>query len=463
MLFILPILFIACTSWVDAQNFASLQVERHPSFSWDSCTSTGGCSSQNGSLVLDQNWRWVHRAKDYTNCFVDGRWEAKNYQNESICPDDDSCTSNCVIDGTDYRNMGVWPKNDSLTLKYSNRMDYTYSKSNRLYMMDAENQFFELFELLNKEITFEIDVSKMPCGLSANLNFVSMPPDGGSSQFETNQAGAAFGTGYCDASCPRNLRFVNGVANVANWTQIPDDNFGDQSFGLRGSCCPQVDIFNGNSISTSFGLHPCDSQYQHECIGDSCGGIDSPISAVDKSSCDMDGCTFNPYRMGSTDFYGRGAKGVDTSKPFKVVTQFVTRDGSNWSPLISINRLYIQNGTKIKNPVSKVDGILGDSITRDFCTNQKAVFGDSNKFDKFGGLSKITEVLMRGMVMVIGLEDDRRDGMLWLDGKLGEGKGAARGGCPSPAVPIMELIENEGRLASMTISKIRIGLIGSTT
>ena len=43
-----------------------------------------------------------------------------------------------------------------------------------------------------------------------------MPADGGSSEFPTNKAGAAYGTGYCDAQCPHDLKFIDGEANTKN-------------------------------------------------------------------------------------------------------------------------------------------------------------------------------------------------------------------------------------------------------
>ena len=32
-----------------------------------------------------------------------------------------------------------------------------------------------------------------------------------------NKAGAEFGTGYCDAQCPHDIKFINGEANVIDW------------------------------------------------------------------------------------------------------------------------------------------------------------------------------------------------------------------------------------------------------
>jgi len=37
-----------------------------------------------------------------------------------------------------------------------------------------------------------------------------MAADGGMSNEPTNAAGAKYGTGYCDAQCPHDVKFMNG-------------------------------------------------------------------------------------------------------------------------------------------------------------------------------------------------------------------------------------------------------------
>ena len=44
------------------------------------------------------------------------------------------------------------------------------------------------FNLLNKEFTFTIDTSNLPCGLNGALYFVEMQKDGGVSEYSTNEA-----------------------------------------------------------------------------------------------------------------------------------------------------------------------------------------------------------------------------------------------------------------------------------
>ena len=77
-----------------------------------------------------------------------------------------------------------------------------------------DDDTYKFFYLKNHEITFEVNVSNMPCGLNGALYFVSMDQDGGKSKYPKNEAGAKYGTGYCDAQCPHDLKWINGQANV---------------------------------------------------------------------------------------------------------------------------------------------------------------------------------------------------------------------------------------------------------
>jgi len=79
------------------------------------------------------------------------------------------------------------------------------------------------------------------CGLNGALYFVSMDEDGGLSKYSGNKAGAKYGTGYCDAQCPRDLKFINGEANSAQWTESSNDP--NAGVGGYGSCCSEMDIW----------------------------------------------------------------------------------------------------------------------------------------------------------------------------------------------------------------------------
>jgi cellulose 1,4-beta-cellobiosidase len=64
-------------------------------------------------------------------------------------------------------------------------------------------------------VPLDVDLSGLPCGFNGALYFVSMDADGGLKKYSTNKAGAKYGTGYCDAQCPRDLKAcTHSVRNV---------------------------------------------------------------------------------------------------------------------------------------------------------------------------------------------------------------------------------------------------------
>ena len=61
--------------------------------------------------------------------------------------------------------------------------------------MEAGSQTkYQTFNLLNNEFTFDVDVSKLPCGLNGALYFVAMEQDGGAASYPSNKAGAKYGS-----------------------------------------------------------------------------------------------------------------------------------------------------------------------------------------------------------------------------------------------------------------------------
>lgn len=66
--------------------------------------------------------------------------------------------------------------------------------------------------------------------------------------------------------------------------------------------------------------------------------------------CDKDGCDFASYRMNDKTFFGPGAEyQVDTTRPFTVVSQFITTDGTDNGDLKEFRRFYVQDGRRIAN------------------------------------------------------------------------------------------------------------------
>ncbi|CAA7262333.1 unnamed protein product [Cyclocybe aegerita] len=294
------------------QNVGTYQAENHPRLPFQRCTVSGGCTTvSTGQVVLDSNWRWTHHKDGYTNCYTGNAW------NTTVCPDAQTCAANCAVDGADYANTyGITTSGDALTLKFVTTNSNGKNVGSRVYLMASEDRY-EAVKLLNREFTFDVDVSNLPCGLNGALYFSEMEADGGLSKFSTNKAGAKYGTGYCDSQCPKDIKWINGESNSVGWTaSATDPNGGSGNFG---TCCNEMDIWEANSISTAFTPHPCTVKGQYRCSGAECNTPTERYNGV----CDPDGCDFNSYRLGDTGFYGPG-KTVDTTKKFTVVTQFIS-------------------------------------------------------------------------------------------------------------------------------------------
>jgi len=434
-----------------AQQVGTQQTETHPTMTWQTCTAADSCTTVNGEVVIDANWRWVHDVGGYTNCYTGNTWNA------TLCPDDATCATNCALDGAEYASTyGATTSGDALSLTFVTGSNI----GSRLYLMESESAY-QGFKLLNKEFTFDVDVSNLPCGLNGALYFVSMDLDGGVAKYPTNKAGAKYGTGYCDSQCPRDLKFINGEGNVDGWT--PSTNDANAGVGGHGSCCAEMDVWEANSISTAYTPHPCDTASQTECDADACGGTYS--SERYAGTCDPDGCDFNSYRMGNTSFYGPGLT-VDTKSVFTVVTQFITSDGTDSGTLSEIKRFYVQGGKTIPNSASDISGVTGNSITTSLCDAQKTAFNDTNYFDKHGGLAAMGKAMETDMVLVMSLWDDHYADMNWLDSLdpttgTASTPGVSRGTCSTTA-GLPATVEGSAGSSKVIYSNIKFGPINST-
>jgi len=115
-------------STVSAFGVGSQQTETHPKLQWKRCTGKGGtsCSTVNGEIVVDSNWRWLHTTSGTTNCYTGNKWDS------SLCADNDSCSKNCVMDGADYSGTyGITTGTDSLTLKFVTKGQYSTNIGSR--------------------------------------------------------------------------------------------------------------------------------------------------------------------------------------------------------------------------------------------------------------------------------------------------------------------------------------------
>lgn len=182
---------------VGGQQVGTLVPEVHPPLPIQKCAKGGTCTTEATTVVLDANWRWLHNAQGQ-NCYTGNTWST------TACPDPVTCAANCALDGAQYASTyGITTTGSSLSIGFVTGANV----GSRNYLMASPTQY-EMFMLMNQEFTFDVDVSNLPCGLNGALYFSQMPADGGASA--TNKAGAGYGTGYCDAQCPQDIKFING-------------------------------------------------------------------------------------------------------------------------------------------------------------------------------------------------------------------------------------------------------------
>ncbi|KAI0786926.1 exo-cellobiohydrolase I precursor [Abortiporus biennis] len=429
------------------QQAGTQTAENHPSLTSQQCTKSG-CTTLSTKVVLDSNWRWLHTTSGYTNCYTGNQWDA------SLCPDPVTCAQNCALDGADYAGTyGITSSGNALTLKFVTGSNI----GSRVYLM-ADDSNYQMLKLLNQEFSFDVDMSNLPCGINGALYLTAMDADGGMSKFPNNKAGAKYGTGYCDSQCPQDIKFINGEANILGWNATSANS----GTGQYGTCCSEMDIWEANSMAAAYTPHPCQTTGQTRCEGTQCGAGDERYDGI----CDKDGCDFNSFRMGDKTFLGKGMT-VDTSSKFTVVTQFITSDGTSSGSLKEIRRIYVQNGKVIANSNVNIPGIDAvNSITDNFCTQQKTAFGDTNSFSNQGGLTQMGKALANGMVLALSIWDDYAADMLWLDSNYptdGDPSkpGIARGTCDA-ASGVPATVEAQHPGSSVVFSNIKWGDLNST-
>merc|ERR1719471_2468355 len=463
-----------------AQQAGTSKVEGHVPINFWTCTKAGGCTAAQTSVTMDAQWRWTHN-KQSTNCLTpkDAAWQTAD------APDGKAAAANCVIEGMpldDYATTyGVTQVPGGVKLNFVNGQ----SIGSRLYMMEDESTY-KMFKLLNREFTFDVDISTLECGLNGAVYFVEMEADGGRG-LGNNTAGARYGTGYCDAQCPHDLKFISGEANLEDWREIKTG-----PIGRYGACCAEMDIWEANFAATSYTTHACDAPGPLRCEGlaggNDCGDTpddctcclepDCACCGRYQGNCDKDGCDYNPFRLGAENFYGKGSEfDVDTSKPVTVVTQFLTSDGTDTGDLIEIRRLYVQDGRVIQN--AKAQNLQGlgiegapaaDSITDRMCAAQKRTFGEPDDYTGKGSLKGMGEALGRGMVLVLSLWDDLLTHMHWLDAATPldhpethplSKPGVRRGPCAADAGDPL-VLRSQHADAYVVYKNIRVGEIDST-
>jgi cellulose 1,4-beta-cellobiosidase len=446
-----------------AQNMGTNTEEVTLELPYETCTTDGGCVAQKGGITMDGNWRWTHKVDDYVNCYTGNEWDPE------LCPDSATCTENCALDGIDEATWngtyGIHIDGDSMQLDFVTEGPYSRNVGSRTFLLDESGEQYVMFNLLNQEFTFDVNVSNLPCGLNGALYFVAMDADGGMS-YETNDCGAKMGTGYCDGQCPHDLKWINGEANCDEWN--PSDNDENAGTGKFGSCCAELDIWEANAITQAFTTHPCSCDGQYRCEGTECG--DNAADERYDGVCDKDGCDYGSWRLGDHEYYGPGSDfKIDTNDWITVVSQFITSDGTADGKLTAFRRKYVQNGVVFENSVVTFPGEdieAYDEVSAGFCENIKILFDDHNHHDELGGLERMGEQMRPGMVLVMSLWDDHEANMLWLDSNYPLDKdpsipGVNRGPCPEDS-GTPDDVETNSPHSSVTFAKIRVGDIDST-
>ena len=289
------------------------------------------------NLVLDANWRWLHVQNGYKNCY-DGSW---------ICEND---CDNCVLEGISleqYKTVyGISELNNQIELQFITNNNI----GSRLYVLKNDKYWFP--DLLNKQISIDMDISEVPCSLNAAVYLVQV----NSTEFDT------LGIGYGDAQCPTDIKyFYNGKTNI----------------NKEPICSVEIDLIEANSEAIAWTLHPCNG-----------------------NNCDKSGADANSYRQGYHNFYGPN-KIIDTTKPITIITQFIG------DPLTEVKRFYKQNNKYFEHP--------GGSLTSASIKKWKSLQNEPNTFEECGGFNSLTQAIKKGMAVIISLWDDQATNMKWLD------------------------------------------------
>jgi cellulose 1,4-beta-cellobiosidase len=352
------------------------QAEEAPALSYETCTESG-CSGRPSKVVLDANWRWIRDGQS-TNCFAGADdWLC------AVSGGASGCRENCVLEGISTAGYGdtygIRTTGSELTIDYVTHGQYGINYGARTYLMDADDT--KLYKMVKfagpdsyQEFSFDVDVSAIPCGLNGALYLSEMNANGSASaqNARAGTAGAEYGTGYCDAQCFRDIKYINGEIN------LPAS--GTSGLGQYGACCMEMDIWEANSQSQALTPHNCARNGGDDNAdpviacesAEQCGDGDLRFQGV----CDKNGCDLNPFRFAQGDqalenFYGPGTDfTVNTDLPMTVVTQFVQDANQD---VTEIRRLYVQNGQVIGQPqITVVDPRTQqthtfDSITDNMC------------------------------------------------------------------------------------------------
>lgn len=477
--------------------------EGYPKISLFKCTSENNCKKHDLQLVMDANWRWTHDggSPSPNNCYEKNMWQTN--KGKATCPkggsDADALAwaDKCFLEGiseemylTKYGVKSISKGgSDGVSMKFYNEYkiggkDWSYegkSTGARLYMLNGDN--YEMFKLNNQEFAFDANMAQLQCGMNGAVYFIEMQANGGKG-IGNNAAGALRGTGYCDAQCPHDIKYVDGAANCLEWIPNEKDKSENMGLGKYGACCNEMDIWEANAKSNAYTPHPCvlgpkhNKAVMYRCVGTECGDNDKKERY--KGVCDKDGCDFASWRMGNKKFYGQGSDfKINTDKDLTQVTQFLTKDGTDGGELVEIRRWWRQDGKTFENMyapnIAHCKEGEQNSLTDDTCESQNHVFEDYNHFKELGGMREMGDSLARGHVLAISLWDDVEVSMMWLDSwyprkkegyderDLPDMPGISRGPCKGGEESYPTYVRSKYGDSVVEYWNFKVGCLGCTT
>ena len=248
MLRYLALAALALLPLVSSQQIGKI-VEHRPKLTTQTCTKAKGCVTHDTYVVMDALTHPIKDVKTGESCI-----NSNGELNARVCSTAKECGHRCALEGVNYHNHGVQTNGDSVTMHmYLHVNGEVKSVSPRVYLLDENGKDYSMLKLLGREVSFDADVSNLPCGMNGALYLSEMDATGGRSKL--NPAGASYGTGYCDAQCFNTSAFINGVANV----------------NTLGACCNEMDLWEANARATALTPHSCTKPGFYACSDGACG------------------------------------------------------------------------------------------------------------------------------------------------------------------------------------------------
>ncbi|TPX59038.1 hypothetical protein CcCBS67573_g09115 [Chytriomyces confervae] len=198
-------------------------------------------------------------------------------------------------------------------------------------------------------------------------------------QFYLNNRQITFNVDVAGVKCGQNSALYFSAMPVGLGSQYCDG---------QGSCM-EMDIFEGNVAATQFTTHECKSRGQ-----------------VNGNQCNHNGCSDTSNTKYSSQV---GPKSfIDTTRPFKITTKFITSDNTDSGTLSSIVQVFEQDGKTFQT----------GNVNTGTCTAE------------WGGVPQMGKGMADGMTLILSFWEG---GMDWLDGGFGNPKCASAVGQSQPA------------------------------